>query len=315
MENIDKIREVISYLSKARKLTDLLNPEGLPGGAEMAKIASQIVAVAAVIALILSLLQCFFGYKMLRFWVALIGFVIGFTAGSGIPTLAATETPAVDVTKAPAKDPTYSPEKKETITPTITPKSTITPRVTTPPRTTIPPRSPKTGEVDYVLIGTLGAAACAFADRSKLKPVLNKLGLGKLIYLVGALKVCFGTKPACVRISYGGKTRVFKKCLCAIVMNHAYEGGGFKFCPDADFCDGKLDICVGNGISKPAFLKVLPLAYKGMHKEKRGIFLDRAQSFSMTSDIPLWAHTDGEVLGMTRKVYMRLTGEKLNLIV
>ncbi|MBQ2627530.1 MAG: DUF4203 domain-containing protein [Eubacterium sp.] len=84
MENIDKIREVISYLSKARKLTDLLNPEGLPGGAEMAKIASQIVAVAAVIALILSLLQCFFGYKMLRFWVALIGFVIGFTAGSGI---------------------------------------------------------------------------------------------------------------------------------------------------------------------------------------------------------------------------------------
>lgn len=160
-----------------------------------------------------------------------------------------------------------------------------------------------------------GAAACAFADRSKLKPVLNKLGLGKLIYLVGALKVCFGTKTACVRISYGGKTRVFKKCLCAIVMNHAYEGGGFKFCPDADFCDGKLDICVGNGISKPAFLKVLPLAYKGMHKGKRGIFIDRAQSFSMTSDIPLWAHTDGEVLGMTRKVNMRLTGEKLNLIV
>ncbi|MBR0398895.1 MAG: DUF4203 domain-containing protein [Eubacterium sp.] len=39
---------------------------------------------ATVITLILSLLQCFFGYKMLRFWVALIGFVIGFAAGSGI---------------------------------------------------------------------------------------------------------------------------------------------------------------------------------------------------------------------------------------
>lgn len=90
-----------------------------------------------------------------------LALAIALTAGSGIPTLAATETPAVDVTTAPTKNPTWSPEKKETITPTITPKSTITPRVTTPPRTTIPPRSPKTGEVDFVLIGTLGAAACA----------------------------------------------------------------------------------------------------------------------------------------------------------
>lgn len=72
-----------------------------------------------------------------------LALAIALTAGSTVPVL--------------AKDPKYSPEKKET----ITPKPTITPRVTTPPRTTIPPRSPKTGEVDYVLIGTLGAAACA----------------------------------------------------------------------------------------------------------------------------------------------------------
>lgn len=76
-----------------------------------------------------------------------LALAIALTAGSTVPVL--------------AKDPKYSPEKKETITPTITPKSTITPRVTTPPRTTIPPRSPKTDEVDFVLIGTLGAAACA----------------------------------------------------------------------------------------------------------------------------------------------------------
>ena len=84
-----------------------------------------------------------------------LALAVALVVNSGVPVLAY------------KKDPTYSPEKKETITPTITPKttitpkSTITPRVTTPPRTTIPPRSPKTGEVDYVLIGTLGTAACA----------------------------------------------------------------------------------------------------------------------------------------------------------
>ncbi|MBQ9063134.1 MAG: DUF4203 domain-containing protein [Eubacterium sp.] len=84
MEHIENIEEIISYLGKAKKLSDLLNLEGFPGGPEAAAIASQIVVAAAVITLILSLLQCFFGYKMLRFWVALIGFVIGFAAGSGI---------------------------------------------------------------------------------------------------------------------------------------------------------------------------------------------------------------------------------------
>ena len=84
MEHIENIEEIISYLGKAKKLSDLLNLEGFPGGPEAAAIASQIVVAVAVITLILSLLQCFFGYKMLRFWVALIGFVIGFAAGSGI---------------------------------------------------------------------------------------------------------------------------------------------------------------------------------------------------------------------------------------
>ena len=40
--------------------------------------------IFAVISLITGLLQCFFGYKFLRFWITLIGFLIGFAAGLGI---------------------------------------------------------------------------------------------------------------------------------------------------------------------------------------------------------------------------------------
>ncbi len=160
-----------------------------------------------------------------------------------------------------------------------------------------------------------GAATCAFADRSRLKPLLNRLGLGKLIYLVGAVKVCLTAKPARVKITANGRTRLYKRCLCAIAMNHCYEGGGFKFCPHADFGDGKLDLCIGNGLAVPEFFHMLPLAYKGSHLKLRGVYEERADCIEMSSDIPLWVHTDGEVPGKTKKVKMKMIPKKLRLIV
>lgn len=159
-----------------------------------------------------------------------------------------------------------------------------------------------------------GAATCAYADRSKLKPLLNRIGLGRLIYLVQAVKVCFTAKPAYMVIRYDGKGVRYRKCLSAIAMNHCHEGGGFKFCPKAEFDDGLLDVVAGTGLSKPAFLRMLPLAYKGKHLSVKGIHYHKAKEIEMLSDTPLWAHTDGEVLGQTKHVMMRVTGERLRLM-
>ncbi|MBR6394322.1 MAG: YegS/Rv2252/BmrU family lipid kinase [Ruminococcus sp.] len=159
-----------------------------------------------------------------------------------------------------------------------------------------------------------GAASCEYVNNSKLKPFLNKIGLGKAAYLFGALKVCFTSKPGTVLVNYEGKTYKYKKCLAAIAMNHCYEGGGFKFCPDADFNDGKLDLCIGSGVSYPAFVRLLGLSKKGKHKGKKGITLHRSESFSMISDRPLYVHTDGEVQCKTKKVQVRLLPDKLQLM-
>ena len=159
-----------------------------------------------------------------------------------------------------------------------------------------------------------GAAACAFVDRTGLKNILNRIGLGRLIYLVGALRVCFTAEPAEVRVTCNGRTRLYRRCLSAIVMNHCHEGGGFRFCPDADFTDGLFDICIGNGLTKPGFLRMLPNAYLGKHLRLRGIYSERAAEVTMQSSKPLWAHTDGEVLGQTTKVKMRIVPQKLRLM-
>lgn len=159
-----------------------------------------------------------------------------------------------------------------------------------------------------------GAATCAYVDRSKLKPILNRIGLGRLIYLIQALRVCFTAKPVSAEMICDGEKHIYKRCLCAIAMNHCHEGGGFKFCPNADFTDGKLDICVGDGLSKLAFLRMLPNAYKGTHLRLKNIYELRGERIEMRSAVPLWAHTDGEVVGMSKHVAMRILPEKLRLL-
>lgn len=160
-----------------------------------------------------------------------------------------------------------------------------------------------------------GAATCALVNSSKIKPVLNRIGLGRLIYLIEAVRVCFTMKPAAVKLWADGEVSEYRKCLCVIAMNHKCEGGGFRFCPDADFTDGKLDVVMGDGLSHLEFLRMLPLAYMGKHLKLRGISTVRAERVTMLSASPIWAHTDGEVLGKAKKVSMRIIPQKLKMIV
>ena len=48
-------------------------------------------------------------------------------------------------------------------------------------------------------------------------------------------------------------------------MNQKYEGGGFKFCPDASPSDGYLDVIVVDSLSKPKVICCLPTAFFGKH--------------------------------------------------
>lgn len=159
-----------------------------------------------------------------------------------------------------------------------------------------------------------GAATCAYVQRSRLKPIFNRIGLGRLTYLIEAVRVCFSSDTVDVRITCGKRSKVYRKCLCAIVMNHGYEGGGFNFCPNADPDDGLFDICIGSGLSHIEFLRMLPMAYMGKHLSLRGIVSERADSVVMEASRPVWVHTDGEVHGEFKKVSMKILPQKLKLL-
>jgi len=97
-------------------------------------------------------------------------------------------------------------------------------------------------------------------------------------------------------------------------MNHKYEGGGFKFCPDADFADGIFNICAIGDISPMTFIKALPLAMKGEHFSVKGIDPYSAKRIHIETDIPLWVHTDGEVVTKASSITISPEEEQLRII-
>ena len=140
------------------------------------------------------------------------------------------------------------------------------------------------------------AAVCEEVAKSSLKKALNKIGLGKLIYLLIGLKQVIGTRSTSSVITIDNNPPIeLKKTMFIAVMNHRFEGGGFMFCPKAIDNDGRLDLCVVGDISKINVLMAFPSAYKGEHFKYKGITPYKAKKVTIETSAPLWVHNDGEV--------------------
>lgn len=160
------------------------------------------------------------------------------------------------------------------------------------------------------------AAVCEEVMRSNLKMFLNKLGLGKLSYLGIALKQLLTMKKAYARLILDDNHKIeLNNMIFTAAMIHEYEGGGFRFCPDADDSDGVLDLCVAGDLSKGKVLLALPAAFKGSHYRFGGITAHTAKEVTIESSSPLWVHTDGEIFGKTDSVTITCVQNAVNIIV
>ena len=150
---------------------------------------------------------------------------------------------------------------------------------------------------------------------SKMKKFMNKLKLGKLSYVIIALKqiIAFQTSPVEIQIDKKPAMR-FEKNFFSAIMNTPYEGGRVMMCPDASWCDGLLDICIVDNIPKLKILAVLPLAYKGLHKYFKGVHIKRGEKMTLRASKPLPVHVDGENFGCHKEVTVWLEDEILRVI-
>ncbi|MBR4083067.1 MAG: diacylglycerol kinase family lipid kinase [Lachnospiraceae bacterium] len=142
------------------------------------------------------------------------------------------------------------------------------------------------------------AAVCEETNRSAFKKTLNHIRLGKLAYLSIAIKQLFIARSASCTITLDDKPAfTINKYLFSASMLHRYEGGGFKFCPNAKSDDGIIDICTAaTKMPKLLILLILPTAFWGKHYLFPGITPYKAKNIHIKASAPLWIHTDGEIL-------------------
>ncbi|MBE5883680.1 MAG: diacylglycerol kinase family lipid kinase [Lachnospiraceae bacterium] len=159
------------------------------------------------------------------------------------------------------------------------------------------------------------AAICEEAMHSKMKVVLNKLGLGKLTYVCIALKQLISAKKvSCVLTPDDDQPIKIDKLFFVASMLHRYEGGGFMFCPEADYADGIIDLCVAGDLPKPLVLLAIPTALKGKHYRFKGITPYKAKTVKIETNTPLWVHTDGEVTRRATSLTVTCDKQALQII-
>lgn len=159
------------------------------------------------------------------------------------------------------------------------------------------------------------AAVCEESVRSKVKTILNKMKLGKLTYVGIALKQLIQSEMIPGKITLDNqKEFLIKRMFFSIAMVHHYQGGGFKFCPDAKEDDGMLDFCIASDVSKLKVLRILPTAYDGKHVRFKEIKMLRAKKATIEVEKPMWVQTDGEVKAQASKITVSDLGKKVHFI-
>ncbi len=160
------------------------------------------------------------------------------------------------------------------------------------------------------------AEICQRAMVSPAKAALNKVHLGKLIYIAEASRLILTTPMLPYRVRYSDDTRLrYSKTLFVVCMNQRFEGGGFMFCPDASDRDGKLDLCIAAGLrNRLSFFYIFPTIYGGHHRRFPVIHTARSGSVSIKTPLPMWVHTDGEVSCRSTHIDVSTLQEVLHLM-
>lgn len=135
------------------------------------------------------------------------------------------------------------------------------------------------------------------ANQSKMKAVLNRISLGKLVYVFFLLKTLLTFKFIRLEIEIDGKKRSFEKAWFVTVSNQPYFGGGMKISPDADPIDGLLNITVVHSLSKLKLLFVFISVFWGGHIGFKEVETFVGSAISVKSNEKCITHADGEIIG------------------
>jgi diacylglycerol kinase (ATP) len=107
------------------------------------------------------------------------------------------------------------------------------------------------------------------------------------------------------QINGADRTEAGKLTLLAAFANTQFYGDGMRIAPQADFADGKLDVCRISKLSPLKLLSLFPTVYFGRHLLVPEVEYSRAERVHVETETPIEIYADGEyVCGTPAEISM-----------
>ena len=127
--------------------------------------------------------------------------------------------------------------------------------------------------------------------RSHKLPLLR----GFIMYLTAVIQtILLNHEPSMMQITADGETWEQSNLMIA-ACNGPREGGGFMIAPDAKNDDGIMDYMMIAKCSRAMMFRLVPEVMNGTHGRFDLVKMGTCQKFSITSELPVYIHADGEI--------------------
>ena len=139
---------------------------------------------------------------------------------------------------------------------------------------------------------TLGIGFDAIVTiRSHKLPIVK----GFLMYLTAVIQtILLNHHPS--KMQLATETEKWEESVIMLTLcNGPREGGGFMLSPDSKNDDGKMEFLTVNKVSRATMFRLVPEFMKGTHMRFKQIRMGEFKTFTITSDLPLYIHADGEI--------------------
>ena len=134
-----------------------------------------------------------------------------------------------------------------------------------------------------------------------------RLSGSRINFIAGFLATFITYSGKQLEISLDGRRQQERGLLLA-VNNGRYFGGAMKIAPDADPCDGLLDVVVVRDTGKASLLWNFPRVYRGTHINHPNAAACRASQIEVESPQRVLLQVDGELVGEAPARFRLLPG-------
>lgn len=132
-------------------------------------------------------------------------------------------------------------------------------------------------------------------NSSKVKKVLNKIGLGQLAYVLLTIKLLFTFKKYSAQAKIDGETYTFSDIWLIAICNQPFFGGGMKISPRSKMNDEQLEFVIVQYLSPLKLLLLFLSVFAGKHENLKEIKFIKARSIELEFDREVFSHVDGDL--------------------